>query len=48
MRSAALVHTMTPAAQVAFDDDHARALAMGFANPVDVPHRVFAVIARAP
>ena len=48
MRSAALVHTMPPAAQAAFDDDHARALAMGFADPVDAPHRVFAVIARAP
>lgn len=48
MRSAALVHTMPPAAQIAFDDDHARALAMGFPDPMDVPHRVFAVIARAP
>lgn len=47
MRSAALVHTMPPAAQAAFDDEHARALAMGFANPVDVSHRVFAVIARS-
>lgn len=47
MRSAALVHTMPPTAQAAFDDDHARALAMGFPNPVDVPHRVFAVVARA-
>lgn len=48
MRSAALVHTMAPAAQFAFDDDHARELAMGFPNPVEVPHRVFAVVARAP
>jgi SAM-dependent methyltransferase len=48
MRSAALVHTMPPAAQAAFDEDHARALAMGFPDPVEVPHRVFAVVARAP
>lgn len=47
MRSAAVVHTMPSAAQVAFDDDHARALAMGFSDPMDVPHRVFAVVARA-
>jgi SAM-dependent methyltransferase len=46
MRSAALVHTMPTAAQAAFDDDHARALAMGFPRTLQVPHRVFAVIAR--
>ncbi len=39
---------MAPAAQAAFDADLARALAMGFAGPTLVPHRVFAVVARAP
>ncbi len=48
MRASALVSTMAPAARAAFDDDLARALAMGFADPVDMPHRVFAVIARTP
>lgn len=48
MRSAALVHTMPPAAQAAFDDDHARALAMGFPSTLEVPHRVFAVVAWSP
>lgn len=48
MRSAALVHTMSAAAQADFDEELARALAMGFGDPADVPHRVFAVIARAP
>jgi SAM-dependent methyltransferase len=48
VRASALVSTMPPAARAACDDDLDRALAMGFADPVDVPHRVFAVIAQAP
>lgn len=48
MRASAAVSTMAPAARAAFDDELARALAMGFADPADVPHRAFAVVARAP
>jgi SAM-dependent methyltransferase len=48
MRASALVSTMPSAARAAYDDELARSLAMGFADPTDVPHRVFAVIARSP
>jgi SAM-dependent methyltransferase len=46
MRAAALVTTMPPQARVACGEELTRALAMGFPDPVDVPHRCFAVIAR--
>ncbi len=48
MRASALVSTMPPAAKAAFEADLIRALAMGFPDPTAVPHRVFAVVARAP
>jgi hypothetical protein len=37
---------MPPQARVACGEELTRALAMGFPDPVDVPHRCFAVIAR--
>lgn len=47
MRASAGVSTMTPAAQAAFAADLAAALA-DLPDPVGVPHRVFALVGRAP
>jgi hypothetical protein len=47
MRASAMISTMAPAARAAFDDELTRALAMGFPDPTDVPHRAFAVVARS-
>ncbi|MEZ4401126.1 MAG: methyltransferase domain-containing protein [Kofleriaceae bacterium] len=48
MRASALVSTMPAPAQRAFADDLTAALAQGFPDPVEVPHRVFGLVARAP
>jgi len=48
MRASAPVSTMAPAAAAAFAAELTAALARGFADPCDVPHRVFALVARAP
>ena len=47
--SAGVAASLGPEAVAAFDAEHATLLATGFpSEPLDVPHRVWALTARAP